>query len=93
MSNLFEISNLSKKYHKTGLWEIKAVDNISLNIAKGEFLTIHGPSGSGKTTLLNLISGLDKPSAGKIVFNDQELSKLNQRQLLNFRRKNIGFVF
>ncbi len=70
-----------------------AVNNVHLHIAKGEFTALVGPSGSGKTTLLNMIGGLDKPTEGNIIINDVDIIKLSANQLINFRLKNIGFVF
>lgn len=91
--NMIQISNVTKTYRKSNTNEIVAVDNVSLEVKEGEFLTILGPSGSGKTTLLNIIGGLDKPSSGEIVVDDLNLSKLNEKELVNVRRKKIGFVF
>lgn len=91
--NLIEVSNLAKTYRARGVSEIKAVDNVSLEVKDGEFLTILGPSGSGKTTLLNLIGGLDKPTSGTIVLDGQELSKLSEGELVKVRREKVGFVF
>lgn len=70
-----------------------AVNNVHLHIAKGEFTALVGPSGSGKTTLLNMIGGLDKPTEGNIIINDVDITKLSANRLINFRLKNIGFVF
>jgi putative ABC transport system ATP-binding protein len=72
---------------------VYAVNNVHLHIAKGEFTALVGPSGSGKTTLLNMIGGLDKPTEGNIIINDVDIIKLSANQLINFRLKNIGFVF
>lgn len=91
--NMIQITNLTKTYQKGNTNEIVAVDNVSLDVKEGEFLTILGPSGSGKTTLLNIIGGLDKPSSGEVVIDDLNLSKLNEKELVNVRRKKIGFVF
>ena len=91
--NMIELSNLAKTYRTRGVSEIKAVDNVSLEVPEGEFLTILGPSGSGKTTLLNLIGGLDKPTSGKIVLDGQELSNLSESELVKVRREKVGFVF
>ncbi len=66
---------------------------IDMEIQEGEFTAIVGPSGSGKTTLLNIIGGLDKPTAGEIIIGQTNLSKLTSGQLIDFRLKNIGFVF
>jgi len=91
--NIIELSNLTKTYKKGTKIEIKAVNNVTLEIPEGEFLTILGPSGSGKTTLLNLIGGLDKPTSGKIKLDGLDLSKLNEIQLVKVRREKVGFVF
>lgn len=84
---------MTKIYQKGGTNEIKAIDNVSLNVKKAEFLTILGPSGSGKTTLLNILGGLDMPTSGKVVIDGLEISKLKQNQLVKVRREKIGFVF
>lgn len=72
---------------------VKAIDGITMNIKVGEFVTILGPSGSGKTTLLNLLSGLDSPTGGKILFEGTELNTLSDDELCEFRRHDIGIVF
>ena len=72
---------------------VYALSSVSIQIEEGEFTALSGPSGSGKTTLLNLIGCLDKPSEGRIYFDDQEISRLSQKQLTNFRLKKIGFIF
>ncbi len=72
---------------------VKAVDNVHLHIGRGEFTALVGPSGSGKTTLLNLIGGLDSPTSGRVWVNDVDLSRLSKNELIDFRLKNIGFVF
>ncbi|MCW4015629.1 MAG: ABC transporter ATP-binding protein [Candidatus Bathyarchaeota archaeon] len=92
-SNIIEASNLTKTYRKGNVGEVKAVDDASLEVKEGEFLTIFGPSGSGKTTLLNLIGGLDKPTKGKVTLDGLELSKLNEAKLVKVRREKVGFVF
>lgn len=90
---IIELSNLTKTYHKGRVDEVKAVDDVNLQVAEGEFLTILGPSGSGKTTLLNLIGGLDKPTCGTVMLDGLELSKLNESKLVRVRREKVGFVF
>jgi len=92
MSIVIETRNLERSY-QDGDHLIKAVDGIDLKVEKGEFTAIVGPSGSGKTTLLNLIGGLDKPTAGKVIVADQELQDLSENEMINFRLKHIGFVF
>jgi len=92
MENIIEINNLTKIY-KEDAEVVKALDNVSINISKGEFTAIVGPSGSGKTTLLNMIGGLDAPTSGTIVVDGIEVTKLSTNDLINFRRDNVGFVF
>jgi putative ABC transport system ATP-binding protein len=89
---IIELNNLFKIYRESEI-EVAAVNDISLTFEEGEFSTIVGPSGSGKTTLLNLLGGLDKPTSGSIFINGTDLSKLKSSQLIDFRLKNIGFVF
>ena len=89
--NVITTENLTKVYD--GVVPVKAVDGVSLNIANGEFTAVVGPSGSGKTTLLNMIGGLDLPTSGSINVNGTRLESLNANQLIDFRLKNIGFVF
>lgn len=86
------VTDLAKSYH-VGRQTIPALGGISLDIFAGEFIAITGASGSGKSTLLQLIGGLDKPSAGQILINDQPLSRLSDRQLSRFRSREIGFIF
>jgi len=81
------------KTYTQGEYEIKAVDHVTFEIEKGEFTVICGPSGSGKTTLLNIIGGLDDPTSGKVIINDSEITSLSGNELIDFRLKNIGFVF
>lgn len=90
--NVIEIKNLEKTYDETAV-QVKAVNGVDLTIEEGEFTAIVGPSGSGKTTLLNMVGGLDSPTSGSIVVEKTDLSTLNQKQLVDFRLYNIGFVF
>ncbi len=90
--DLVVMRDVRKTYHM-GEVEVQALHVAELSIKAGEFVAILGPSGSGKTTLLNLIGGIDAPTSGSIVFNGQEISGLNRKQLTLFRRENIGFVF
>jgi putative ABC transport system ATP-binding protein len=92
MESIISIENVSKIYSK-GSFDFKALDNINLNIKKGEFLAITGKSGCGKSSLLNLIAGLDSISKGEIKVGDISLSKLNESRLSKWRGKNIGVVF
>ena len=88
MKSQIKLQNISKKYN-----EYKVLNNIELDFKKGEFVAILGESGCGKSTLLNIISGIDRPSGGKILFNDLELNKLSEKELTKWRGKNIGIVF
>ncbi len=81
------------KVYKKGSQEIKPLQKLELDIQEGEFLAMMGPSGSGKTTLLNLLAAIDNPSSGQIFFREQEISRLNRRQLSKFRSEHIGYIF
>lgn len=81
------------KYYYMGENKIEAADNISFNIEKGEFCVIVGPSGAGKTTVLNMLGGMDSCDSGTIKLGDCEVSGLNERQLTDYRRHDVGFVF
>ncbi len=81
------------RYFQVGAQRIHALNDISLTIKTGEYVSIMGPSGSGKSTLLNVIALLDQPSSGRYVLNDQDVTQLNDEQLARVRRENIGFVF
>src|SRR3990172_1850746 len=89
---MIEIKNVSKIYHQ-GLKDIHALQDITLTIAQGEFLSIMGPSGSGKSTLLNLIGGLDQPSDGEIFIDGKPLHGISDDELTLIRRRRIGFIF
>ena len=92
MENVLEVKNIEKYYgNRSNL--TKAIDNISLNVKKGEFVGIMGASGSGKTTLLNCISTIDKVTAGNIKINNQDITKLKGNNLNKFRREELGFIF
>ena len=93
LMNIIETKDLKKYYNEGTDIEVRALDGINLKIQEGEFTAIVGPSGSGKTTLLNIIGGLDKPSYGKVVIDNKDISQLNENQLIDFRLNNIGFVF
>ena len=89
---LLRISHVNKIFKMDGV-EVKALDDISLEIQKGEFLTIMGPSGSGKSTLMYLIGCLDNPTSGEIIFNGQNISSLKEEALAGIRNRGIGFIF
>ena len=82
-----------KKTYKQGSLKVKAVDSVNLKISDGEFTAIVGPSGSGKTTLLNCIGGLDSPTSGNVIIDNELISSYSSGQMINFRLNNIGFVF
>jgi putative ABC transport system ATP-binding protein len=89
---VIDIQNVYKIYDETEV-AVKAVDGVTLSFDEAEFAAIVGPSGSGKTTLLNLIGGLDLPTSGEILIDDVNLSNLKSSDLIDFRMRNIGFVF
>jgi len=89
---ILQLEDVSRAY-RMGSVEVKALKNVTLSIARGEFIVILGPSGSGKTTLLNLIGGIDSPSSGEILVDGIDISTLDDKSLTDYRRKNIGFVF
>lgn len=82
-----------KKYFGSGEKLVKAVDNISLEIKKGEFVAIIGSSGSGKTTLLHILGGLTRPDEGRVVIDGEDIYSLDEDRLTVFRRRQIGFIF
>ncbi len=90
--SIIEIDNLTKTYHDTEI-PVHAVNGVDLSFEKGEFTAIVGPSGCGKTTLMNMIGGLEKPSSGHVIVDGSRMSELSSNQLIDFRLKNIGFVF
>jgi len=92
MTNIIQIKNVSKIY-TTGDVETKALDNVSFDIKKGEFVAIMGPSGSGKSTLMHILGALDKPTLGKYILDGSDVSNLTDDELSEVRNKKIGFVF
>lgn len=86
------LRNLVKKY-SSGLEEISALGGVSAEIREGEFTVILGPSGSGKSTMLNMLGGMDRPTDGSILINDEDISSFSEKELTEYRRKNVGFVF
>lgn len=89
---VIDAHNISRVYNPDTI-PVYAVNNVHLHLLKGEFTALVGPSGSGKTTLLNLIGGLDKPDSGNIYINGIDITQLSSGELIDFRLKNIGFVF
>ena len=89
---LLDIKNVKKEYRK-GDKSVTALRGVDLAIEKGEFLSIVGPSGSGKSTLLNIVGCLDTPTSGSVLYNGRELGNLSERQLSDYRRDNIAFIF
>lgn len=92
MDTFVKLENITKIYHM-GEVEIRAVDGIDFSIQKGEFVVIVGPSGAGKTTVLNILGGMDTASGGRITVDGQDITKYSERQLTEYRRDDIGFVF
>jgi len=89
---ILQTVNLTKIYGK-GENEVRALDGVSFEVDKGEFVSVVGTSGSGKSTMLHMIGGLDTPTSGRVIVDGQELNSMGDEQLTIFRRRNIGFVF
>lgn len=89
---ILQTRELTKVYGR-GETEVHALDGVNLSVEKGEFLAVVGTSGSGKSTLLHMLGGLDKPTAGSVMVDGNELSEMTDDELTIFRRRNIGFVF
>jgi len=90
--NVIETKQLFKIYEQGDI-EVKALNDVSIDFAQGEFTAIVGPSGSGKTTFLNAIGGLDSPTSGRVVINNTDITEMGSNELIDFRLQNIGFVF
>jgi putative ABC transport system ATP-binding protein len=93
MSNtIVAVQSVSKSYRRDSI-KIPVLENINLSVPEGEFLALMGPSGSGKTTLLNLIAGIDRPDTGSIIVANDEVTKLTESQMADWRARHIGFIF
>ena len=89
---VYSLKNV-KKVFKTGNTTTPALDGVSFDIQKGEVIVILGPSGSGKSTMLNVLSGIDTPTSGKVMYIDDEIGKFTDKELTKYRRENLGFIF
>lgn len=89
---ILKVENLVKQYGK-GDTMVKAIDNISFTVEKGEFVAIVGSSGSGKSTLLHIIGGVDRPTSGKVYVDGEDVFKLNENNLAIFRRRQVGLIY
>jgi putative ABC transport system ATP-binding protein len=91
-NHIVAVNEVSKSYRRDSI-KIPVLENINLIVPDGEFLALMGPSGSGKTTLLNLIAGIDRPDTGTIVVANDEVTKLSESQMADWRARHIGFIF
>ena len=91
MNTIISCNNLTKTYGKNEVFY--ALNDVSININEGEFLVIEGASGSGKSTLLNVIGGIDRVTSGSIIYNGKDITKYNEKQITNYRKNNIGFIY
>ncbi|NLL44637.1 MAG: ABC transporter ATP-binding protein [Mollicutes bacterium] len=89
---ILRVENLCKTYGK-GNTLVKALDNVSFSVQKGEFIAIVGASGSGKSTLLHILGGVDRPTSGKVYVNSEDVYKLNETNLAVFRRRQVGLIY
>ena len=92
LMSLLESKDVSKIY-QMGTTSVTALDNVSLSLKEGEFVSIQGTSGSGKSTLLNMVGGLDHPTSGEVLFNARALGPLNKREMARYRRFSVGMIF
>ena len=92
MSGYIEFKNVKKKY-KMGEVEIEALSGVDFSINKGEFVVVAGASGAGKSTILNILGGMDTASEGQVIVDNKDISQFSQKDLITYRRYDIGFVF
>ena len=90
--NIVELNNI-KKIYDTGGQKVEVLKNLSLSVDAGEFVAITGPSGNGKSTLLNMITGIDRPTAGEVIINGCPVHEMNENQLAAWRGENVGIIF
>ena len=94
MGTILQVHGLKKVYTtRFGGNKVQALKNVNFSVEKGEYAAIMGESGSGKTTLLNILAALDKPTAGKILLEEKDMSEIKEKDMSDFRRDNLGFVF
>lgn len=92
MSEFIEVNNVKKVYNM-GEMEINALDDISFSVEKGEFVVVVGPSGAGKSTILNILGGMDTPTQGRLIVDENSIDGYSSRELTAYRREDVGFVF
>lgn len=92
MENFIQVNNIRKTY-EMGEIKIDALDNISFSIDEGEFVVVVGASGAGKSTVLNILGGMDSPTSGQLIVDNNEISKYSSKKLTSYRRHDIGFIF
>ncbi|NLY86746.1 MAG: ABC transporter ATP-binding protein [Tissierellia bacterium] len=92
MSKYIEFADV-KKVYKMGEVEINALNGVNFSVEKGEFVIVAGPSGAGKSTILNILGGMDRPTSGKVIVDNKEINKFSNKELITYRRYDIGFVF
>ncbi|MCI0478011.1 MAG: ABC transporter ATP-binding protein [Anaerolineales bacterium] len=92
MTDVIEIEHLNKEF-KTDAGAVRILRDVSLNVARGEFVAVVGPSGSGKSTLINMLTGIDRPTSGRVMVAGTNLNRMNENQMARWRGRNIGVIF